>query len=180
MRINLFGGPNTGKTRTRSRLFSDLTINYNIEEVREFIKDWAYLKRLPKSFDPVYIFGQQMHLEDMPLQCGVEHLVTDSPLLMQIAYMQRYAVPYWLSFLEIAREFEEKYPSLNIFLDRGDITYRQNGRYENLNQAKEMDRRILDFLKLTGTEFVVVPTTDYDQILKTVVERLGEPPLAAV
>lgn len=166
MRINLFAGPGAGKTTICSYLFAELKkLDFNVEQIKECIKEWAYLGRVPKSFEPVKIFGDQMYAEDLPLSRGVDHVITDSPLLMQIPYMQRYNFPDWESLLELCRSFERKYPSINIFLDRHDLEYREIGRYEDYKTAKAMDERIKDFLK-SETHFYVAETKNSHKILE--------------
>jgi len=169
MRINLWGGAGCGKSTTAARLFADLKAkNYSIELCAEYIKSWAYQKRVPKSFDQVYIFGKQLHAEDMTFQSGVEHLVTDSPLMMQIVYAQKYKLPVWDDLLEICDAFEEQHPSINIMLDRTGITYQQNGRYETLEQAEEIDRMMRGFLEKHTDKLHIVKARDYEYILELV------------
>ena len=169
MRINLFAGAGAGKSTLASWLFSQLKMkDFSVELVHEYIKSWAYQKRVPKSFDQVYIFGKQLHAEDMVFQSGVEHLVTDSPLMMQIVYAQKYKLPVWDDLLEICDAFEEKYPSINILLDRSGISYQQNGRYETLEQAQEIDRQMREFLEKHTEKLHIVKAREYEYILELV------------
>jgi len=169
MRINLWAGAGAGKSTLASWLFSQLKMkDYSVELVHEYIKQWAYMKRVPKSFDQVYIFGKQLHAEDMVFQSGVEHLVTDSPLWMQIVYARKYNLPVWRELLEICRIFEERHPSVNILLDRSGITYQQNGRYETYDQAKEVDRLMHEFMAVHTSNFHIVKARDYEYILALV------------
>ena len=173
MRINLFSGPGAGKSTLAARLYGDLKIaGFNIELVHEYIKTWAYLGRVPKSFDQCYIFGKQLHAEDRVIQSGVDHIITDSPVMMQIAYCQRYEKHYWPELLGIAQKFEELKPSLNIFLDRKNIPYQENGRYENYDQAVEMDARILRFMDEHLPGYFPVDATKPDEIFALIKGRL--------
>ena len=109
MRINLFGGAGCGKSVTAARIFVELKIKgHDIEYCTEYIKTWAYEKKVPKSFDQHYIFSKQMHAEDVLLSNGVKHIVTDSPLLMQLCYVERSGKNFD-HLLSAAKEFEEKY-----------------------------------------------------------------------
>lgn len=179
MRICFYGGPGCGKSTMASRIFADLKIrNYSIELVHEYIKKWAYMKRVPKSFDQVYIFAQQLHSEDLIFQSGVEHIVTDSPLFMQPFYSKTYNFDFWDNLMLIARKYEEKQPSLNIFLERA-VEYQQNGRYENADQALDRDQKMREFLQEQEVPFVVFKPTDYDNILNYVDLHLSNPDAAA-
>lgn len=169
MRINLWAGAGAGKSTLASWLFSQLKMkDYSVELVHEYIKSWAYQKRVPKSFDQVYIFGKQLHAEDMIFQSGVEHLVTDSPLWMQIVYAKRYKLPVWDDLLEICYAWEEEHPSINILLDRSGIQYQTAGRYETLEQARQVDNEMRQFMEDHIPNFHIVKAREYEYILALV------------
>ena len=56
-------------------------------------------------------------------------------------------LPYRKEVIGLCNMFEQKYPSLNIFLDRNDTPYQRNGRYSDYQQAKELDLKIENNLK---------------------------------
>jgi hypothetical protein len=173
MRINFFSGPGAGKSVVAAKTFVELKIKgYNVELAKEYIKTWAYKKLVPKSFDQYYIFGKQLHEEDVLLSNGVEHIVSDSPLLMQLSYMERSGNNY-LPLLEAIQEFEIKYPSFNIFLDRTGLPYRSIGRYENETQASEMDNRIKSLLNKHSIPYVEMKTLDFEAIMDSIISKLG-------
>jgi hypothetical protein len=169
MRINFFAGPCAGKSSLSPYIFSMLKRqHFNIEFAHEYIKDWAYLKRVPKGFDPVYIFAKQMHREDVPFQCGVEHVISDSPLLLSPIYSRKHGFRSWHRLLQLCQDYEEVHPSFNIFLDRTGIPYQQNGRYETEEQAKAMDKYMLDFLDEHDIKFVTLNANDPDTVLRVI------------
>ncbi len=144
MRINLYGGPGVGKSTLAAMTFGWLRQHgHSAELVQEWIKDWAYLGREIKSFDYVYTFANQLHTEDRLLQAGVKTIVTDSPVYLQCMYALRHKMKAANELWRIAKRFEEAYPSVNFFVDRGQFAvYEQGGRYEDLGQAIEMDKFI--------------------------------------
>lgn len=169
MRICLYGGPGCGKSSTAAKLYADLKSgDHSVELVSEYIKTWAYQKRVPQSFDQVYIFGKQLHAEDLVFQSGVTHLVTDSPLLLQSFYAKTYDFPAWSELMLIAKRYESACPSLNIFLDRTGVGYRHEGRYESEGLAHERDASLKEFLKEQGVPFVAFKTLDYGSIFSYV------------
>jgi nicotinamide riboside kinase len=170
-RISIFGGPGCGKSIAAAKVFVDLKIKgYSIELCREFVKEWAYQKKSPQSFDQYYIFGKQLHAEDVLLSNGVKYIVTDSPLLMQLVYMSRdFDVK---PNIPIIKEFDKKYPALNIFLSREGIQYQQHGRWEDVEQAIDLDNQILEFLKSTQTDFHIIKSTDFDTLIQTIENSL--------
>lgn len=164
MRINLFAGPGAGKSVVASQIFSHFKIKgYNIELVNEYVKGWAYQKIVPQSFDQYYIFSKQLRSEDIILRTGVKNIVTDSPILMQLAYMKRNGENY-SPLLQIAKDFESKYSCINILLERKDISYQQYGRYENEPQAIQMDIIIENILKETNSPYKKIKSLNLDEI----------------
>lgn len=144
-RISLFAGPGSGKSTTSARLFSELKIRgYDIEHIPEYIKTWAHEGRKPVSYDQVYVFGKQLHKEDLTLR-NVQLLITDSPIMLNVAFPAFYKLPFFEEVVSIARRFDREYPSLNLFIERT-VEYNQKGRYENHDQAKAFDEFLLGFL----------------------------------
>lgn len=182
-RVNFYGGPGTGKSTTAPKIFSILkdkfiheNINMHVELVLEYIKNWAHENRKPSSFDQVYIFAQQMHREDILLRNKVDLILTDSPLLLNYAYGEKENRPGHKGLLPVVQEFEETFPSLHIFLDRGDRPYVAKGRYQDEAGAKEMDLFILSLLqKHCPNNHVVVKYNDIDRIMAIVYDSIGIP-----
>jgi hypothetical protein len=174
MRISLFGGPGSSKSTVAARLFHDAKVaGHNVELVGEYIKKWAYINKKAQSFDQVYVFGKQIHKEDRLFQAGVKHIITDSPVLMQCAYAKKYKFECWAELLKIAKEFDVTYPSFNIFLDRGNIPYAaRQGRYENAEEAAEMDKFILGFLGEHLGKYLVWDASDAKGLSDVVLSAL--------
>lgn len=143
-RICCFGGPSCGKSTTAARLFGELKRqDHDIELVQEYVKEWAYQNRKPISFDQIYLFGKQIHAEDVRLQ-HVKQIITDSPLLLSAAYSILSGFDGYQEIINLAKKFEEVYPSINIILDRTGIEYVDHGRYQNYAEALEVDKLIND------------------------------------
>lgn len=173
MRINLWAGPGAGKSTIAPALFSQLKQNgYNIELTSEYIKRWAYEGRKTQSFDQLYICAKQLNAEDVVLRNGVEHIITDSPVPMQCYYATKYNFVCTQELINIAKSFEQLHPSINIFLDRGDIPYQQNGRYENYEQALEVDKKMYQFMQEITGQNTVFKTKDFSGIYNFIIERI--------
>lgn len=173
MRICFYGGPCCGKSTVAMRITSEFKVKgHSIEYTGEYIKKWAYENRKPKSFDQTYIFGHQLHLEDLVMQSDIKNLVTDSPLLMNACYAKRYDYPLWKTHVELCSVFEQEYPALNIFLDRTGVDYQESGRYENYKQAIWMDGQIREFMDNYLESYLIFSTIEIDEILSAVEEKL--------
>lgn len=181
-RINIYGGPGTGKTTTASDLFAefkrmcvDSSIDVQFELTQEFVKEWAWEGKKIQGFDQVFIFANQQRREEIPLRAGVQHIFTDSPLFLGAAYARKYHSKTFGPLIALAELHEEEYPGLHIFLDRGDRPYVSKGRYEDIDGAKRMDDYILSLLDLyVGKEnYIRLPYNDWDGIVNVVAEKLN-------
>lgn len=170
-RINLYGGPNCGKSATAMAMSADFKKRgLNIEYVDEFVKKWAYLKRKPRGHNQTFLFAMQQHAEEEYLANGVDLIVTDSPLLLVTAYGRRNKYACNDELTSIALKFAKDYPEINIFLDRAGLPYDTNGRYESYEQALEMDRIIKDmFSELQVPFWCISPKDNVAQIVYQVI-----------
>ncbi|MEN6367651.1 MAG: AAA family ATPase [Thermoguttaceae bacterium] len=173
MRINFYGGPGVGKSTLAALTFGWLRqIGQSAELVQEWIKDWAYLGKQMKSFDQVYTFASQLHTEDVLLQAGVEFIVTDSPVYLQCMYALHEKMKAANELWKIAARFEEAYPSINFLVLRDrTVPYEQEGRYQSLTDAKEIDRFIALCLKDWHVPVKTVGTGDID-VIRNHIDRL--------
>jgi len=146
-RINFFGAPGVGKSTISSWLFSKLKEdNLDVEFAPEYIKTWTYIRRECKSFDQVYIFSKQMSIEHNILSNSKSIVVSECPILLNCFYGNYNKSPGFNGCMSIAQEFEMEYPSMNIFLGRGDSPYNPNFRYHDYKESLNIDKELLLFL----------------------------------
>lgn len=176
VRINFFGGPGVSKSTTAAKLFADLKVRWSgsqnnpqVELISEYIKDWAWLKRIPQSWDQYYIFASQIHKEDIVLRHNNTSVITDSPIWLQLAYMKRGQASFYEACRKAAVQFDRENGSLNIMLKRS-VPYQELGRYENYQQALEMDELIKTTLQENNISYIEYdPMNDYDLLFCYVV-----------
>lgn len=151
MRINLFGGPGTGKSTTAAWLYYELKQrSFSVELVGEYVKSWAYQKRQIQQFDQVYLFGKQMQYEYRYLSNEIKNTVTDSPTLLSSVYARLYnpTSKVWKHLFELNKEYDKSNPYFNVFLIRSSsIEYQQEGRYQTFDEAVKVDKLIRDTLE---------------------------------
>lgn len=151
--INIFGGPGSGKSTTAAGLFYNMKLaGKNVELVTEFAKDLVWDGRLSSLLDSQeYIFAEQNHRLHR-LRGKVDYVITDSPLLLSLVYatandtagqLQRWEALD--AFRVFVREVVRTYDNINFLLTRPN-TYQQVGRAHTLEQANEVDQKILDCL----------------------------------
>ena len=171
-RINFLAGPGAGKSTVAARLFGELKARgYDVEQVSEYIKKWAYEGKKPQSFDQLYAFAKQLRNEETLLRC-VPLIITDSPLIVNVAYTKYYSCPYYKELLTLVNYFEEEYHSLNLFIDRI-VSYVDKGRFQTLDQALELD----DLLYKVASENLSQPiykvdVTNFPALVEFVEQKL--------
>jgi hypothetical protein len=144
---------------------------HDAEHIAEFVKTMAHEGRFPESYDQVHIFGEQIHREDIALR-HVDFIVTDCPILMCCAYAKHYGAFGSSSLIDIAMEFEKDFPALNFYLERT-VDYKDKGRYQNLDQAKEFDDFLTCFMDThLGEHWQSVKVEDFDDICGKIEDSL--------
>jgi hypothetical protein len=145
---------------------------YRVEYVPEYVKKWTYYHRKPEGFDQVYLFGKQMHNEDTALRGGFDCVVCDSPLFLATVYALAYNIPGADELEKLAWHFEKAYPSLNIYVNRGNKPYSHVGRFQNEEEARIIDLQVRGSLRHSGIKFKEFDFSKQDEIYKYVKENL--------
>jgi tRNA uridine 5-carbamoylmethylation protein Kti12 len=141
MRINLLGGPGSGKSTTAAWLFSELKRKLvSVEHVNEYVKAWAYANRPVDHYDQIYFMAKQMQYEYRFLKNGVKNIVTDSPVDLSIVYAPEHLKP---AMRLMCQTYNKDFDFVNIFIARGDKPYVQEGRYQDKKCAMEVDQKII-------------------------------------
>lgn len=157
-RINLFGGPCCRKTAISEGLAYNLKCLHSdleIALVQEYIKQWAREDRKPIGFDQCAIFIAQLKKEEDLLRNGVDLIITDCPIWLNVSYATAEQHIGSEQLFGLAELFDEQYKSINIFLKRKNSEFVENGRYQNLEDAIKMDNYIKEFLEFAKQTYYV-------------------------
>lgn len=143
--VNLFGGPGTGKSTTAAGVFHRLKLSgVNCELVQEFAKHVVWRENFTTLNNQLYIFAKQhdrlFHLKDK-----VDVIITDSPIIMGLSYVDFTKVSPSLETLMVDEYNREDQRNLNIFLNRIK-EYNPKGRTQTEDEAKEKDVEIHSLL----------------------------------
>lgn len=140
--INLYGGPGTGKSTTAAGVFYLMkTLGYRIELVTEYAKELCWENRLQSLNDQLYIFAKQQHRLERLRKHDLEYVVTDSPLLLSIAYDDGKSK----IFKELVYEKYNQYNNIDILLNRVK-PYQKYGREQEEDSARLIDKLVCDVL----------------------------------
>jgi hypothetical protein len=159
--INFFGGPGIGKSTQSAGLFTKMKKSHmDVELTYEFPKIVAWEENYSAIKDQFYITANQ-HRNISRLYNKVKYIIVDSPIILGMVYKDRYSLEpeypamfYDETFDTFVVTLFKKYDSLNILLTRNDATYDENGRFQNLQESKQIDDDIKQKLITHDIPFV--------------------------
>lgn len=168
--INLFGGPGSGKsTIAAGLLYYGKLLGKNIELAAEYAKELAYSGVTPGSDLQITIFTEQKRRE-INLLGKVDYIVSDCPVMLSGVYEKKVGnLSEYGQISKIIQQYEREkiesnYRSINIFINRP-LTYETVGTYQNLEEAKELDKLIMEYLYDHKFTYHVVPAIGEDTIV---------------
>jgi len=164
--INLLGGSGIGKSTTASKLFGTMKDKkFNVELVREYIKEWCWAERVITPFIQSITYGVQLEKESQ-LYNKLDFIVTDSPLLLYPIY-QKYNYGHdaikqqILADMNVAKDMNVDH--INFILSRTK-DFDTKGRFETEDQAKEVDVLVRSFMIDNNIPFVDVTCEDNKRV----------------
>lgn len=169
--VNLYSGPGVGKSSTMAGVFSELKwIGVNCEMAPEFAKEKVWEESTAILGNQIYVFGKQLHTL-YRLQGKVDVIITDSPLLLSIIYGKNEGEPFKNLVLDVHNRFN----SLNIFLRRHK-KFNPSGRLQTEDEAKEIDRKILNLLESNKIVFAALDSgkETVQKIVNEVMDIIGK------
>lgn len=136
--INLWGSPGAGKSTVAAGLFYKMKCaGYNVELVTEYAKDVTWEQRTELFKDQLYLLAHQNRRLER-LRGKVDYCITDSPLLLTVAYTPE---EYYSTFNDFTHELWMSYTNINYLIVRSHA-FEQSGRWHSEEQSYEIDRKI--------------------------------------
>jgi hypothetical protein len=173
-RVCFYSGPGAGKSTLALGVAASLkSRGIETEYCHEYVKQWAFQKTKISGHDQLYIFAKQMRQEDIILRNSKSLVITDSPILMNVAYSIKYGFEDWEALKDMALKFEAEYPALNIFVDRAGLNYSTEGRYESAPEAITMDNKIKAFMQECNISLEPIGFADRDKVVDLILEKLN-------
>jgi len=170
--INLFGGPGSGKSTTASGVFYNLKVKKQgivAELVLEYAKSLCWESREKALTNQIYILGKQLHKIEIVAN-EVDVIVMDTSLLLGAIYAP---ADYYSSFNTLLLEIYNSMDNMNFYIERHK-PYLAVGRYQNEQEAKEVDVDVKTWLDDNNIVYDTVPGTEegVEKITEYVLERL--------
>lgn len=132
--INLFAGPGAGKSTTAAHLFAMMKDRgLNVELVTEYAKDLTWDKSWGVLNDQLLVTAEQNHRIER-LVGTVDWIVTDSPILLGLAYVKQ----PWMEFENLITGLWRSRENHAVLLRRVK-PYKPVGRRQDEASAKAID-----------------------------------------
>lgn len=166
--VNLFAGPGSGKSTTCAGVFAKLKLaGVNCEMALEYAKDKVWEESNKVLDDQIYVFGKQLH-RIFRLKDKVDVVITDSPILLSIIY-DKTGNKY---FSDLVLNQFNNFDNRNYFIERTTV-YNPKGRLQTEDEAKEIDKVLLDLLKDYNIEYDSVGKSEaVDYIFNKIMKEL--------
>lgn len=176
--INIIAGPGAGKTTLAIELTHILKkAEASVEYVSEYAKELVWARntdRLNNQYLVTKKQGDRMRV----LDGQVEHIVTDSPVFLGLAY--NHFNPNNVSNQTKVEEYIAKYDSecayrLDVFLHRAtNKEFESEGRIHDLKESQKIDKYLFNRLDRRGETFVEIFDAHHDENARLILEKLTE------
>lgn len=154
--INLWGGPNSGKSTNAAGLFHLMKLEYiSSELVTEYAKALVWSERGNMFTEQDYIFAKQNHALRR-LVGKVKFAITDSPLALSVPYIPS---DYPTSFKAFVLDVFNTYNNINIYIKRRH-RYDPVGRNQTEEQAKQIDVELKQVLEKYKIPHITVESSE--------------------
>lgn len=159
--INLFGGPGIGKSSIAAGITYKLKKKHvSCNNPYEFPKSLAWDQNTEATRDQLFVLANQ-HRGIAQSYGKVEYIIVDSPILFSLIYKTWYNTGYPAnfysdSFNQMVLDLHNKYDNINVLLERSNGSYNEKERYQNLDEAVNIDNHCRKILEENNIPFHTV------------------------
>jgi ABC-type dipeptide/oligopeptide/nickel transport system ATPase component len=154
--VNIIGGPGCDKSLFTSAIILYLNLHHKtVEQIPDFAKSLVWQKDYEALKNQYNIAQQQFRMIEL-LDGQVQYLVTECSLPQILYYNEHYPE----NICDVAKtkkqilEWYKQHNNVNLLVERGmDRKYIHTGRFQDEEQAKEVDRGLRGLLRREGVQF---------------------------
>lgn len=168
--VNMFGGPNSGKSVAAASLFVQLKRRHtDCELVTEVAKDLVYEKNMIALADQIFVFANTLYKVKNAYN-NTKIAVVDSPLLLSAIYNPHTSK----HLIDLVFEQHQKFNNLNVFINRDPShPHSMNGRIHSLTESITIDNQIIGLFETHGIPYIRYDEVDELQLADLICEETG-------
>jgi hypothetical protein len=171
--INIIGGPGCDKSLITSAIIVFLKLREKtIEVIPDFAKSLVWQQNFEVLKNQYFIAQRQYEMLSL-LDGQVQFLITECSLPQVLYYNENYLDN--ICDIEKTRkqilEWYNQCNNINLFVERGDRKYIRTGRFQDEEQARAIDRGMLELLNREELPYTVLPSdvTDVNEFAATLI-----------
>lgn len=156
--INIIGGPGCDKSLFSSAIILNLNLRKkSVEQIPDYAKSLVWQKDFESLKNQYQIAQRQFEMIDL-LDGQVQYLVTECALPQVLYYNENYAE----NICDVAKtrqhilDWYKQHDNLNILVERGDNKYSHTGRFQDEEQARDIDKALKQILLREGIPFTTL------------------------
>ncbi len=157
--INIIGGPGCDKSLFSAVIVLHLNLhNKTVEIIPDYAKSLVWQQNFEVLKNQYFIAQRQFEMLNL-LDGQVQFLITECSLPQVLYYNESYPE----NICDIAKtrkqilEWYKQHDNINIFVERGDKKYVHTGRFQDEEQAREIDRGLRGMLVREGLRYTALP-----------------------
>ena len=158
--INIIGGLGCDKSLITSAIIVFLKLREKtIEVIPDFAKSLVWQQNFEVLKNQYFIAQRQFEMLSL-LDGQVQFLITECSLPQVLYYNENYLDN--ICDIEKTRkqilEWYNQCNNINVFVERGDRKYIRTGRFQDEEQARTIDRGMLELLEREGLPYTALPS----------------------
>jgi len=157
--INIIGGPGCDKSLFSAVIVLHLNLhNKTVEIIPDYAKSLVWQQNFEVLKNQYFIAQRQFEMLNL-LDGQVQFLITECSLPQVLYYNESYPE----NICDIAKtrkqilDWYRQHDNINIFVERGDKKYVHTGRFQDEEQARDIDRGLRGMLVREGLRYTALP-----------------------
>ena len=163
--INVIGGPGCDKSVITAAIVLYLKLREkSVEVIPDFAKSLVWQQNFEVLKNQYFIAQRQFEMLSL-LDGQIQYLITECALPQVLYYNENYLD----NICDIAKtrtqilDWYKQHNNINIVVARGDRNYIRTGRFQDEDQARAIDRGLVELMDREALPYTVLPA-DVDQI----------------